>query len=203
MTTAIVHVVDDDRSVRASLTRLLKVAGFEARGYASAGEFLIAERDGAPGCIVLDVSLPGLTGIELHAALQREHDPRPVIFLTGRGNIDMGVCAMKAGAVDFLTKPVDRERLLGAVRLALLRCDHERVRHQASTDLHARLDRLTGREREVFDRVVHGKLNKQIAFELGTSVRTIKAHRAQVMRKMEVDSLAQLVTAAERLSTPA
>src|SRR6185369_14009201 len=108
----IVHVVEDDRSVRTAITRLLKTAGFEARSYASAGEFLVSERDPAPGCIVLDVGLPGLTGIELQAALQREGDPRPIIFLTGRGSIDMGVSAMKAGAVDFLTKPVDRERLL-------------------------------------------------------------------------------------------
>ena len=200
MNSAVVHVIDDDRSVRTALTRLLKLAGFDARAYGSAGEFLVAERDSAPGCIVLDVGLPGITGLELHAALQREHDPRPIIFLTGRGNIDMGVCAMKAGAVDFLTKPVDRDRLLDAVRQALERSDHERIRHQASTDLQSRLDKLTAREREVFDRVVQGRLNKQIAYELGTSVRTIKAHRAQVMRKMEVDSLAELVTAAERLA---
>jgi FixJ family two-component response regulator len=196
----IVHVVEDDRSVRASLTRLLKIAGFEARGYASAGEFLVAGKEPAPSCILLDVGLPGLDGIELQAALQREHDPRPVIFLTGRGNIDMGVAAMKSGAVDFLTKPVDRDRLLGAVSLALARGVREQVRSDEEKDLRSHLDRLTAREREVFDRVVHGRLNKQIAFELGTSVRTVKAHRAQVMRKMEVSSLAELVTIADRLA---
>ena len=199
----IVHVVEDDRSVRSAITRLLKIAGFEARGYASAGEFLVSERDAAPGCIVLDVGLPGLTGIELQAALQREHDPRPVIFLTGRGNIDMGVTAMKAGAVDFLTKPVDRERLLGAVETALARGARAQARGDEERVLRERLDRLTAREREVFDRVVQGKLNKQVAFELGTSVRTVKAHRAQVMRKMEVGSLAELVSASDRLFTPA
>ncbi|QJR10835.1 Response regulator protein TodT [Usitatibacter rugosus] len=195
----IVHVVEDDRSVRSALTRLLKIAGFEARGYSSAGEFLVSERDATPGCIVLDVGLPGLTGIELQAALQRERDPRPVIFLTGRGNIDMGVTAMKAGAVDFLTKPVDRERLLGAVETALQRGARAQARDDEERILRERLDRLTAREREVFDRVVQGKLNKQIAFELGTSVRTVKAHRAQVMRKMEVGSLAELVSASDRL----
>jgi FixJ family two-component response regulator len=195
----IVHVVEDDRSVRTAITRLLKTAGFEARSYASAGEFLVCERDPAPGCIVLDVGLPGLTGIELQASLQREGDPRPVIFLTGRGNIDMGVCAMKAGAVDFLTKPVDRERLLGAVETALARAVVAQARDEVKRALRERIDRLTTREREVFDRVVQGKLNKQVAFELGTSVRTVKAHRAQVMHKMEVDSLAELVSAADRL----
>jgi len=196
----IVHVVEDDRSVRAALTRLLKLAGFEARSYASASEFLVTERDPAPGCIVLDVGLPGLTGIELQAALQREGDPRPIIFLTGRGSIDMGVSAMKAGAVDFLTKPVDRERLLDAVETALARGIVAQARDAVERGLRERLERLTAREREVFDRVVQGKLNKQVAFELGTSVRTVKAHRAQVMLKMEVDSLAELVSAADRLS---
>jgi len=195
----IVHVVEDDRSVRTAITRLLKVAGFEARSYASAGEFLVSERDPAPGCIVLDVGLPGLTGIELQAALQREGDPRPIIFLTGRGSIDMGVSAMKAGAVDFLTKPVDRERLLGAIETALARGVVAQARNAVKRDLRERLERLTAREREVFERVVQGKLNKQVAFELGTSVRTVKAHRAQVMQKMEVDSLAELVSAADRL----
>jgi len=195
----IVHVVEDDRSVRTAVTRLLSLAGFEARAYASAGEFLVEERDPAPGCIVLDVGLPGLTGIELQAALQRDGDPRPIIFLTGRGSIDMGVCAMKAGAVDFLTKPVDRERLLGAVETALARGIAAQARDEVQRMLRERLDRLTAREREVFDRVVQGKLNKQVAYELGTSVRTVKAHRAQVMQKMEVDSLAELVSAADRL----
>jgi len=195
----IVHVVEDDRSVRTAVTRLLSLAGFEARAYASAGEFLVEERDPAPGCIVLDVGLPGLTGIELQAALQRDGDPRPIIFLTGRGSIDMGVCAMKAGAVDFLTKPVDRERLLGAIETALARGVVAQARNAVKRDLRERLERLTAREREVFERVVQGKLNKQVAFELGTSVRTVKAHRAQVMHKMEVDSLAELVSAADRL----
>jgi FixJ family two-component response regulator len=131
--------------------------------------------------------------------LQRDGDPRPIIFLTGRGSIDMGVCAMKAGAVDFLTKPVDRERLLGAVETALARGIAAQARDEVQRRLRERLDRLTAREREVFDRVVQGKLNKQVAYELGTSVRTVKAHRAQVMQKMEVDSLAELVSAADRL----
>ena len=189
----IVHVVEDDRSVRSAVTRLLKIAGFEARGYASAGEFLIAERDAAPGCIVLDVGLPGLNGIELQAALQRERDPRPVIFLTGRGNIDMGVTAMKAGAVDFLTKPVDRERLLGAVETALKRGEREQTRGEEERELREHLARLTAREREVFDRVVQGKLNKQIAFELGITQRTVEVHRARVMEKIQAKTVADLL----------
>jgi FixJ family two-component response regulator len=196
---AVVHVVEDDNSVRTALGRLLGTAGFDARCYASAAEFLVAERGGEPACIVLDVGLPGLNGLDLHAALLRTGDRTPVVFLTGRGDIAMGVHAMKAGAVDFLTKPVKREALMAALDAALARDAERRLRNAELSRVRERFARLTPREREVFSRVTQGKLNKQIADELGTSVRTIKAHRAQVMTKMEVRSVADLVGMAAAL----
>jgi len=196
----IVHVVDDDDSVRTGVVRLLEAAGYEALAYRSAGEFLLAraQRD-APGCIVLDVRMPGPSGLELQEALTRLEVPLPIVFLTGHGDIPMSVRAMKAGAVDFLTKPVSRETLLGAVRAALARDAAARAAHARLGELRARFETLTPREREVFAGVVAGKLNKQIAFELGTAERTIKAHRAQVMAKMQVASVAELVHVAEQL----
>jgi FixJ family two-component response regulator len=196
---AVVHVVDDDSSVRTALARLIGTAGFDARCYASAAEFLVAERGSEPACIVLDVGLPGLSGLDLHAALLRTGDRTPVVFLTGRGSIAMGVNAMKTGAVDFLTKPVKREALMAALDAALARDVDRRLRSGELSRVRERFARLTPREREVFSRVTQGKLNKQIADELGTSVRTIKAHRAQVMTKMEVRSVADLVGMAAAL----
>jgi FixJ family two-component response regulator len=201
MSQPVVHIVDDDDSVREALSRVLRYAGFDARAYASAVEFLVAERDDAPSCIVLDVGLPGMSGVELQAAIGRRESTPPIIFLTGRGDVATSVRAMKAGAVDFLTKPVDRKALLTAVNVALA-CDAER-RHRRDEirDVRERFDRLTSREREVFAEVVRGKLNKQIAEAFGTSIRTVKAHRAQVMAKMEAGSLAELVSVAGRLET--
>ena len=197
---SIVHVVDDDDSVRTGIVRLLEAAGYEALAYRSAGEFLLerAERD-APGCIVLDVRMPGPNGLELQEALARLEVRLPIVFLTGHGDIPMSVRAMKAGAVDFLTKPVGRETLLGAVRAALARDTAARAVRARLSELRARYESLTPREREVFAGVVAGKLNKQIAFELGTAERTIKAHRAQVMGKMQVASVAELVHIADQL----
>jgi len=195
----LVHVVEDDLAMRTALMRLLQCAGFETRAYASAGEYLAADREDVPGCMVLDVALPGLSGVDLQAALAKREDAPPIVFLTGRGSIDMGVRAMKAGAVDFLTKPVQREPLLAAINEALARDAKERARSEASRMWRARFDKLTAREREVLGRVVQGRLNRQIAEELKTSIRTIKAHRAQVMRKMGVASLAELVSVAEQL----
>jgi len=194
-----IHIVDDDGSVRTALARLLHARGFETRSYASAAEFLVADRDDTPGCIVLDVGLPGMSGVELQAAIARMERAPPIVFLTGRGDIDMGVRAMKAGAVDFLTKPVKRDALLAAVSAALARDKEQSARRDELRVLRARFEKLTSREREVFTHVVGGKLNKQIAAELGTSIRTVKAHRAQVMTKMEVGSVAELVNAAARL----
>lgn len=197
--TPVVHVIEDDPSVRTAVTRLLKVAGFESRAYASAAEFLVAKDIDAPGCVVLDVGLPGMDGMELYAALSRQHESS-VVFLTGRGDVQMSVSAMKAGAVDFLIKPVKRDALLEAVGRALDRDQERRIRRQAISGLRAGFDTLTERERQVFDRVVRGRLNKQIADELGTSIRTVKVHRARVMEKMQVASLADLVRAADRLN---
>jgi FixJ family two-component response regulator len=199
MTDAIVHVVDDDQSVRSSLVRLLRIAGFEARAYRSAGEFLIGSRREGPGCIVLDVNMPGPSGLELHEALIKQGDRTPVVFLSGHADIPMSVRAMKDGAVDFLTKPVKSADLLGAVRAALARDAEYRKRGVQLRSVRSRHDLLTAREREVFARVTEGKLNKQIAAELGTSERTIKAHRARVMQKMEARTVAELIRAADQL----
>ena len=195
----VVHVVDDDSSVRTAVTRLLRAAGFEARGYASAGDFLLSPRDGEAGCVILDLRMPGPGGLELQQALAKEEAPLPIVFLTGHGDIATGVSAIKSGAVDFLTKPVKREALLAAVHAALGRDSKERADREKLRDLRSRYEKLTGREREVLALVTRGRLNKQIAAELGTSERTIKAHRAQVMSKMEVASVAELVRVADRI----
>jgi FixJ family two-component response regulator len=195
----IVHVVDDDDSLRRALARLLRAAGFEVRDYASAGAFLLARPPEAPGCLVLDVRMPGPSGLELQAGLARDASPLPVVFLSGHGDVATSVQAMKAGAVDFLTKPVDREALLGAVRRALSRDADERATRARRSALRARYAALTAREREVLAGVVAGRLNKQIAADLGTAERTVKAHRAQVMEKMQVASVAELVHVADQL----
>lgn len=199
MNPELIHVIDDDAAVRNALSRVLRCAGFDVRAYASAVEFLVAERDDRPGCVVLDVGLPGMSGVELQAAMARKESAPPIVFLTGRGTVDLSVRAMKAGAVDFLTKPVKREALLSAVESAVA-CDRKtRARNEETRAASVGFDKLTRREREVFGQVVRGRLNKQIADDLGTSVRTVKAHRAQVMAKMEVGSLAELVNVAAKL----
>jgi FixJ family two-component response regulator len=196
----VVHVVDDDDSMRTAVVRLLQAAGYQARGYGSAGEFLLGRSDrDAPGCAVLDVRMPGPSGLDLQEALARFDVPLPIVFLTGHGDIPMSVRAIKAGAVDFLTKPVSREVLLGAVRSAIARDAETRAAREVLRVLRARYESLTPREREVFTGVVAGRLNKQIAADLGTAERTIKAHRAQVMEKMQVGSVAELVQAADQL----
>ncbi|HKB39693.1 MAG TPA: response regulator transcription factor [Gemmataceae bacterium] len=197
--TPIVHVVDDDDSFRTAVTRLLRAAGYEVRSHASAGDFLLALPVNTPGCVVLDVRMPGPSGLDLQEAFAKLNESLPIIFLTGHGDIPMTVRAMKAGAVDFLTKPVERQALLNAVRNALARDWESRRAREQDDNLRARLETLTPREHAVFTLVAAGKANKEIASELGTSERTVKAHRAQVMAKMQAASLAELVHIADRL----
>jgi FixJ family two-component response regulator len=195
----IVFVVDDEPAVCISLTRLLRTVGLEARTYASAQEFLLCERPDAPGCLVLDVRLPGLSGLDLQQELTAAKIDLPVIFITGHGDIPMSVRAMKAGAVEFLTKPFREQELLEAIHRGI---EQNRVMRQNSAELRilqGRYALLTPREREVFPRVTRGLLNKQIAAELGTSEKTIKVHRGQVMQKMKAASLAHLIQMAEKL----
>jgi len=196
---ATIHIIDDDSSIRTALSRLLRAAGYEVRTYASAGEFLIEERGAGPACVVLDVQMPGPSGLDLQKKLGTGDDPLPIIFLTGHGDIPMSVRAMRAGAVDFLTKPVKREALLSAVQAALAADGDRRAARDRVQHVRTRFDTLTAREREVFGRVVAGMLNKQIAAELNCSIRTVKIHRARTMEKMQVDSLADLVRTAELL----
>jgi RNA polymerase sigma factor (sigma-70 family) len=197
--TPIIHVVDDDDSLRTAVARLLRAAGYEVRCHASAGEFLLARQADTPGCVVLDVQMPGPSGLDLQDAVGKLTDALPIIFLSGRGDISMSVRAIKAGAIDFLTKPVQRQVLLNAVRTALARDAESRKAREQDGTLRTRLETLTPRERAVMSLVAAGKLNKEIAAELGTSERTVKAHRAQAMRKLQVTSLAELVRVAERL----
>jgi FixJ family two-component response regulator len=197
--TPLVHVVDDDASLRTALLRLLRAAGLEARGYGSTGEFLLNPLPDRPGCLLLDLQMPGPSGLELQEALKRRGVPLPVIFLTGHGDVASSVRAMQAGAVDFLTKPVKRETLLEAIRRALGRDERQRTVRSEADELRRRFDSLTPREREVFDGIVSGKLNKQIADDLGMAERTVKLHRAQVMQKLAAGSPAELGRLAERL----
>jgi FixJ family two-component response regulator len=195
----VVHVVDDDESFRTAVTRLLQIAGYEVRGYSSAGDFLISQPGDAPGCLLLDVNLPGPSGLDLQAALARHGVSLPVVFLTGHGDVPTSVRALKAGAVDFLTKPVERGPLLAAVAEALARDARAREAGSRRGALQALYDSLTPREREVLGGVVAGKLNKQIAADIGAAERTVKAHRAQLMEKMGVRSVAELVGVAAEL----
>jgi len=191
-TTPLIHVVDDDASMREALLLLLGEVGFEARGYSSAGEFLMQPLPDRAGCVLLDMRLPGPSGLDLQAALQRQKIALPVVFLTGHATVDSSVRAMKAGAVDFLTKPVKRENLLDAVQRALARDEAQRTARGEADRLNARFAALTPRQREVFERIVAGKLNKQIAYELGIAERTVKREREQVMEKLDANSAAEL-----------
>ena len=195
----IIHVVDDDEPFQEAITTLLRAAGYEVRTYATAGHFLLATEVDRPGCILLDIQMPGPSGLELQKSLVIQANQLPVIFLTGHGDIPSSVRAIKSGAVDFLTKPVQKEVLLAAVQNALSLDVERRVVREQLNHWRARYAELTVRERQVFDGVVAGKLNKQIADELGTAERTVKAHRAQVMDKMKVQSVADLVRVAEQL----
>ena len=190
-----VTVVDDDALVLRSLGRLLESRGFSVQTFLSAQDFLEKGERAVPGCILMDLSMPGLNGLELQQVLAETQDSRPVVFISGRGSVPSSVEAMKAGALDFLTKPLDEEKLIGAVQAALQKDRAAQERRAGHAAVVARLATLTLRERQVLSRVVDGKLNKQIAAELGTAEKTIKVHRARMMRKMQVDSLAELVRA--------
>ena len=193
---AVVHVVDDDDAFRTAVSRLLKAAGYETKGYRSAGDFLLDPPVAGPGCILLDLRMPGPSGIELQKAIAKTGLGFPVIFLTGRGDVRQSVLAMRQGAVDFLTKPVQRKELLAAVEEALKRQSTEGADAGRRSEVARRFETLTVREREVFELVVVGRLNKQIGAAMGVSERTVKAHRAQVMDKMQSSSVAELVHAA-------
>jgi FixJ family two-component response regulator len=196
---ALVFVVDDDVSVRKALARLIRSVGLNVETFASSSEFLARGPHGGSACLILDVRMPGLSGLDLQKELAASGDTLSVIFITGHGTIPMSVQAMKAGAVEFLEKPFEDQTLIDAVHQALKKDQQARGKKAESKEIHERVNSLTPREREVFALVVTGKLNKQIAFELGTNEKTIKAQRAQVMKKMHADSLADLVRLAVKV----
>jgi FixJ family two-component response regulator len=196
----IVYLLDDDAQVRKALGRLLRSVGYKVELFASAREFLVCDTESQPGCLVCDLRLPELDGLDLFAMLRMRGRRIPIIFITGYGDVPTSVRAMKTGAVDFLTKPVDDADLLSAVERALVRDSKTRRILERRQEVASKFATLTPREREVFFLVVEGLLNKQIAARLGTTEQTIKVHRGRVMQKMEATSLAQLVHFAERLS---
>jgi FixJ family two-component response regulator len=196
---AVIAIVDDDPSVRRSLQRLIRSAGWKAEPFASAQEFLERCRTDAPSCVVLDLQLPGLNGLQLQKRLAEAGLEIPIIFLTGHGNIPASVQAMKAGAVEFLTKPIDEPDLFRAIQEAIERDRRIRQQQAETRELRERYESLTEREQEVMQQVTSGKLNKQIAAELNITEDTVKFHRGHIMRKMRADSLADLVRMAENL----
>jgi FixJ family two-component response regulator len=197
-----VFVIDDDAAVREALQSLLRSVGLKVATFASARDFLTSQRPDAPACLVLDVRLPGLSGLDLQRELAAAQLDIPIIFITGHGDIPMTVRAMKAGAVEFLTKPFRDQDLLDAIAQALERDRAARAQRAGLAELHERYAELTAREREVMGLVVSGLLNKQIAAELGISEITIKVHRGQVMQKMGAESVADLVRMADKLGIP-
>jgi RNA polymerase sigma factor (sigma-70 family) len=198
-----VFVVDDDPSVQRSISRLLRTEGLSARTFSSPKEFLDGEvAAGATGCVVLDVRMPGMSGLDLQEELQRRGVRLPIIFITGHGTIPMSVQAMKRGAVDFLEKPFDSKNLVEVIRRAIGWSQEAAAQEHGRRDLEKRFESLAPRQREVFQRVVAGMLNKQIALELGIVEKTVKFHRARVMKKMQASSLADLMHMAERLKLP-
>jgi FixJ family two-component response regulator len=199
---AIVFVVDDDSSIREAIKSLIRLEGLRVETFGTAQEFLQSKRPDVAGCVVLDVELPGLSGLDLQRELAAHSIKLPIIFITGYGDIPMSVRAMKAGALEFLTKPFRDQDLLDAIQQALARDRAARLHSKEIAELRERFDVLTSREREVMSLVVAGSLNKQIGFELGISEITVKIHRGRVMNKMGAQSLAELVRMTERLGIP-
>jgi len=197
-----VFLVDDEPELRQALARLLKAEGLDVEGFGSALEFLSRVTEQTVGCLLLDLAMPGLDGLELQERVAATGAKLGIVFLTGHGDIPTSVRAVKAGALDFLTKPVRRDDLLRAVRAALAHANEQAAAASAMADLRGRHAQLTPREREVFAHVIAGKLNKVIAADLGTTEQTIKVHRARVMEKLAVDSVAGLVRAAQQLGVP-
>jgi RNA polymerase sigma factor (sigma-70 family) len=196
-----IFIVDDDPSVRESTELMLKSVGFNVKTFVSAQDFLKANLQGDLGCLILDVRMPGISGLDLQEKLVSAKTPLPVIFITGHGTVPMSVRAMKAGAVDFLQKPFEEQDLLDAINRAITQQRERKSKKDEADKLQQRLKALTSREYEVFSLLVTGMANKEIAHKLGTSERTVKAHRAQIMEKMNAGSLADLVRFAEKLKT--
>jgi FixJ family two-component response regulator len=194
-----VFVVDDSREVRAALSRVLRIAGYRVRSFESAESYFAEQDSEAPGCLLLDICMPGMSGLDVQRLLAGSPHARPIVFLTGHGDIQTSVYAMKFGAVDFLTKPIDDARLFAALDQALQRDLAARYESAICRIIEQRVGALTPRERQVMDRVIDGQLNKQIAADLGTGEKTVKIHRARVMSKMNVRSVAELVRLSARV----
>jgi FixJ family two-component response regulator len=199
---AVIAIVDDDASVQRGLQRLIRSAGWKVETFASAQEFLARSRAELPNCVLLDLQLPGLSGLDLQKRMAEVGLEIPIVFLTGHGNIPVSVQAMKAGAVQFLTKPVDEQELLQAIEEAVERDRRTRQQQVEMSELRDRYESLTGREQEVMQQVISGMLNKQIAADLKITEDTVKFHRGNIMRKMSADSLADLVRMAKDLAIP-
>ena len=193
-----VFVIDDDASIRKSLSRLLRSAGYTTETFACAEEFLGRDHFNGIGCLLLDVQMPGLSGIDLQEELSKADYHMPIIFITGHGNIPMSVQAMKKGAVDFLTKPFNDKELLQVIEKAIEKDAHARAEYDESLDIRRRIELLTPRENEILPYVITGMLNKQIGLKLGITEKTVKVHRGRIMEKLRVDSVAQLVRLAQK-----